>query len=349
LFYVWDEDEVDAVLGDAARSFKTAYDVTRGGNWEDRTVLRRVTPRGSPDEETGLAASRAKLRAHREARPKPGRDDKVLADWNGLTIAALVRASAIFDEPAWLQTARAAFEFIVTQLRSVDGRLLHAWREGHPGARALLDDYSSMARAALGLFEASGEPGDLDATRQLASEAIDLFGDGTGGFYLTAKDAADVPGARPRQAHDGATPSGVGLLAETFVRLWHLTDEARWGEAAEGLIRSVSGLPEGLGGSPLTLMSADMLARGGSVVVDGPLDEPTAQALAAIALRAPDPSLTVLRLDRRRWPNGSPRDNLPHANEPIAMLCQGQTCSLPVATPDALKALMDARRAGARS
>jgi uncharacterized protein YyaL (SSP411 family) len=206
-----------------------------------------------------------------------------------------------------------------------------------------------MARAALGLFEASGEPGDLDAARSLASEAIDLFGDGTGGFYLTAKDAADVPGARPRQAHDGATPSGVGLLAETFVRLWHLTDEARWGEAAEGLIRSVSGLPEGLGGSPLTLMSADMLARGGSVVVDGPLDEPTAQALAAIALRAPDPSLTVLRLDRRRWPNGSPRDNLPHANEPIAMLCQGQTCSLPVATPDALKALMDARRAGAPS
>ena len=78
-----------------------------------------------------------------------------------------------------------------------------------------------------------------------------------------------MPGARPRQTHDGATPSGIGLLAETFVRLWHLTDEARWGEAAEGLIRSVSGLPEGFGGSPLTLMSADMLARGGSVVIDG--------------------------------------------------------------------------------
>ena len=110
--------------------------------------------------------------------------------------------------------------------------------------------------------------------RRLANEAVDLFGDSAGGFYLTARDAADVPGARPRQAHDGATPSGIGLLAETFVRLWHLTDEARWGEAAEGLIRSVSGLPEGLGGSPLTLMSADMLARGGSVVIDGALGNP---------------------------------------------------------------------------
>ena len=182
----------------------------------------------------------------REARPKPGRDDKVLADWNGLTIAALARASAVFGEPAWLATARAAFDFIMTKLRGPDGRLLHAWREGHPGARALLDDYASMARAALALFEASGEPGDLEAARRLASEAIDLFGDGAGGFYLTASDAADVPGARPRQAHDGATPSGVGLLAETFVRLWHLTDEARWGEAAEASSARSPGSPRGL-------------------------------------------------------------------------------------------------------
>ena len=152
-----------------------------------------------------------------------------------------------------------------------------------------------------------------------------------------------MPGARPRQTHDGATPSGVGLLAETFVRLWHLTDEARWREAAEGLIRAVSGGAEGLGGSPLTLMSADMLERSGSVVIDGPLDDPAAQALAAVALRAPDPSLTVLRLDRSLWPNGPPRADLPRAAEPIAMLCQGQTCSLPVATPEALMGLITAR------
>jgi hypothetical protein len=74
------------------------------------------------------------------------------------------------------------------------------------------------------------------------------------------------------------------------VRLWHLTDEARWRESAENLIRAFSGAPEGLGASPLRLMSADLLERGGSVVVDGPLDDPSAQALAAIAVVAPDPS-----------------------------------------------------------
>jgi uncharacterized protein YyaL (SSP411 family) len=344
LFYVWTEDEIVAVLGDASARFKAAYDVTPQGNWEGRTVLRRVSPRGSRDEETWLAASRAKLFAARAARPKPGRDDKVLADWNGLTIAALVRASVVFEEPDWLTTARWAFDFVVNVMRGGDGRLLHAWREGHPGARALLDDYASMARAALALFEASGQPGDLEAARRLASEALDLFGDGAGGVYLTANDAADVPGARPRQAHDGATPSGVGLLAEVFVGLWHLTDEARWREAAERLIRAVSGAPEGLGGSPLTLVSADALERGGSVVVEGPLDDPSAQALAQVALRAPDPSLTVLRLDRSLWPNGPPRADLPQASAPAAMLCQGQTCSLPVTAPEALKALVEARR-----
>src|SRR6185437_5609594 len=119
-----------------------------------RTILRRVAPRGSPEEEAALAASRATLFALRERRPKPGRDDKVLADWNGLMIVALARASAAFGEPAWLKAARAAFDFIMANLRGADGRLLHAWREGHPGARALLDDYGSMGRAALSLFEA---------------------------------------------------------------------------------------------------------------------------------------------------------------------------------------------------
>ena len=132
-----------------------------------------------------------------------------------------------------------------------------------------------------------------------------------------------------------------------MAKLWHLTDEPRWREAADGLIRAFSGAPEGIGGSPLLLMGADMLERGGCVVIDGPLDDPLAQALAMVARRAPDPSLTVLRLDRRIWPNGPPRGDLPRADSPVAMLCQGQTCSLPVATPEALAALLGgADRAG---
>ena len=323
--------------------------MTRGGNWEDRTVLRRVTPRGSPEEEAEpRRLAREALRACARRVRSPGRDDKVLADWNGLTIAALARASAVFDEPGWLadRARRVRLHHDEAARRRTDGCYTPGARAIPAPARCSMITPRWPARR-LAYSRRAASPPTSKSARKLASEAIDLFGDGAGGFFLTASDAADVPGARPRQAHDGATPSGIGLLAETFVRLWHLTDEARWGEAAEGLIRSVSGAPEGLGGCPLTLMSADMLARGGSVVVDGPLDDPAAQALAFAALRAPDPSLTVLRLDRRRWPNGSPRDDLPRVDGPIAMLCQGQTCSLPVTAPEALDAL-DERAEGLR-
>ena len=164
-------------------------------------MLRRIGPRGSPDEEAELAAARAKLFALREKRPRPGRDDKVLADWNGLAIAALVRASAVFGEPDWLATARRAFDFVMTIMRGPTGGFCTRGAKDIAGARGLVDDYASMARAALALFEASGEPGDLDAARRLAAEALDLFGDGAGGVYLTAKrrrrraGRASAPGA----------------------------------------------------------------------------------------------------------------------------------------------------------
>ena len=339
-FYVWTEKEIDDALGPASGAFKAAYDVTPGGNWEGRTVLRRVAPRGSPEEEADLALARAKLFALREARARPGRDDKVLADWNGLAIAALARASAVFDEPEWMAAARSAFAFVMTTLRDSDGRLLHAWRDGRAGARGMLDDYAAMARAAVALFEASGDPSDLEAARRLTAEALGLFGDGQGGVYLTAGDAADVPGARPRHAHDGATPSGAGLLAEGLARLWHLTAEPRWREDADALIRAFAGAAEGLGASPLLLLAADMLERGGCIVIDGPLGDSEAAALAAAALGAADPGLSVLRLDRRLWSGGSPRGDLPQASSPVATLCRGQVCSLPVRTAAALTQLM---------
>jgi len=340
LFYVWREDEIDAALGDAAPLIKAAYDVTPEGNWEGRSVLRRLAARGADEEEAALDNARRTLFAIRENRPKPGRDDKALADWNGLMIAALVKASAVFGEPEWLKAARAAFAFVMETMRDGDGRLLHAWRDGRAGARGMLDDYAAMARAALALFEASGQPADLEAALGLAAEALELFGDGGGGVYLTAADAADVPGPRPRHAHDGATPSGVGLILEVFARLSHITEQPCWREAADGLVRAFSGAPEGIVGSPLLLMGADMLERGGCVAIDGPLDAPAAWTLADVALREPDPALSVLRLDRRLWPVGAPRPNFPLTDGPAAMLCRGQTCSLPVTTSLDLAALL---------
>ena len=337
-FYVWSEAEIDAVLGSASPVFKALYDVRRDGNWEGVNVLRRVTPLSEMAVETQLAGCRARLFEARALRPAPPLDDKILADWNGLMIAALSRAGAVFDAPEFLAAARAAFAYVSTHLRDASGRLVHSARGETIGAPAMLDDYASLARAALQLFEATGEPAYLAKAVALAREAKTLFGDEEGGFYLTARDAVDAPKVRARIAHDGATPSGVGLIAEVLVKLYHLTDGAEWREAAERLIRAFAGAsPQELANRPLLLLAADWLERGGCVVIEGPLDDPLAQDLAHVALTAPDPALSVFRLDRALWPNGAPGGRPALPTTPAAMICRGQACGLPQTTAEGVR------------
>jgi len=341
-FYVWSADEVEAVLGPDAAEFAAAYDVRPDGNWEGRNVLRRVAPRGDATTEARLAASRARLLAEREKRARPGRDDKILADWNGLTIAALARAAAVFDAPDFLAAAEAAFAFVAANLRDASGGLLHAWRDGRAGAAGLIDDYAAMARAALSLFEATGTPAYLERAEAWADAALTRFGDGEGGFFMAA-DGGDRLIVRPRPPHDGAVPSGASLIVEVFARLHHLTLAGRWRDAALGAARRHGGGESAQAQTPLLLAAIDLLERGGVVAVEGPLDDKRAIALARLALGAPDPTALTLRLDPALWPAGAPggRPRLPA--QPAAMLCRGQVCSLPVGDVEGLRALLAER------
>ena len=145
-FYVWTLPEIVAVLGEEdAQFFAQVYDVTPHGNWEEVTILNRLSHLSlrSEADERRLAEMRSKLLAVRDKRVRPGWDDKVLADWNGLMIAALARASIIFAEPQWLELARGAFDFVATHM-VVDGRLRHASRNGQVKAPATASDYANM-------------------------------------------------------------------------------------------------------------------------------------------------------------------------------------------------------------
>jgi uncharacterized protein YyaL (SSP411 family) len=341
-FYVWTAGEIDAVLGPDAAEFAAAYDVRPGGNWEGRNVLRRLAPRADAATEARLAAGRARLFGEREKRTRPGRDDKILADWNGLTIAALARASAVFDAPEFLAAAEAAFAFVATNLRDASSGLLHAWRDGRAGAMGLLDDYAAMARAALSLFEATGTPAYLDRAEAWADEALARFGDGDGGFFMSAGDG-DRLIVRPRPPHDGATASGASLIVEVFARLHHIGLEPRWRDAAEHAARRHAGTEAAQAQSPLLLAAIDLLERGGAVVVEGGRDDPLAIALARQALAAADPTIVTLRLDPALWPQGTPGGRPPLPAQPAAMLCRGQVCSLPVADLAGLRALLAER------
>jgi uncharacterized protein len=344
-FYVWTAAEVDALLGDAAAAFKVAYDVTEAGNWEGHTILRRVAPPGSADEEATLAASREVLFAARAHRVRPGRDDKVLADWNGLAIAALARAAAVFEQPDWLARAVAAYEFVMANMAGRDGRVQHAWRLGRVTAAGLLDDQAAMARAALALHEATGEPTYRAHAITLANAALAAFSDGAGAFYTSAADATDVPLARPRTAADNATPAGNGLLAEVFARLHHLTGDLIWRERTEALLRGFAGATDQLAGMPTLLAAADLLEEAATVVIAGDPATPLARALIATALAVADPAVVVQRApDAAALQAGHPAYG--KGAGPMgaaAYVCRRGTCSLPVNDPAELAALLRQR------
>jgi hypothetical protein len=348
-FYVWTEAEIDAALGADAATFKAAYDVTSRGNWEGRTILHRITPPADARTEATLASCRATLFAIRSRRRHPHRDDKVLTDWNGLAIAALCRAGAVFEQPGWLLHAADAFDFIMKHLGQPDGRVRHAWRRHRVTAAGLLDDQAAMARAALALYEATGEGRYLAQARVLAAVAESWFGDAGVSYFTTASDAADVPlddAGRPRSVADQATPSGNGLMAEVLARLYHLTGEPVWRQRAEGVLTAFSGLGDRLTAAPTLLAAADLLEEGAVVVIAGDPAGAACQRLLAAALAAPDPAVCVLRAPHPEAlpPQHPAFGKTAPAGEATAWLCRGGVCGLPLADPDALATALRERR-----
>ncbi len=346
-FYVWTEAEIDAVLGTQAAAFKRAYDVTAAGNWEGHTILRRVTPAGSPEDEAALARARVLLLAARGGRVRPGRDDKVLADWNGLAIAALCRAGAVFARPDWVSRGERAFDFVMTEMAGPDGRVQHAWRLGRVTAAGQLEDQAAMARAALALFETTGAPHRLDQANGLAEAALRWFADEDGSFFTTAADATDVPLTRPRSAGDNATPSGNGLMAEVFARFYHLTGAPVWRARATAPISAFSGATAQLAAMPTLLAAAALLGEGTRVVIAGPPGHALTETLLAAALAAPDPAVTVLRApDASAIPPGHPaHGKTPGPAGAAAYLCRGGVCGRPIEDPAMLAAALHGRGA----
>ena len=164
-YYVWTEAEIDTLLGPEAAFFKSIYDVTPEGNWEGATILNRTRRLGhaiTTDDELRLAHARSVLLAARAKRIPPARDGKILADWNGLTIAALARAGVAFGEPSWIALARRVFGAIMATMTWTDAhgraRLGHSLCGGRLQTVAMLDDYANMMNAAPALPAATFDP-----------------------------------------------------------------------------------------------------------------------------------------------------------------------------------------------
>ena len=343
-FYVWSKAEIEEALGaENAAFFAAHYDVSPGGNFEGHNILNRLNglPRNINDE-ARLAMLRSMLQQKRESRVRPGLDDKVLADWNGLMIAALVNAGGILEEPGWLQMAQQAFDFIVKNMTRGD-RLGHSCRGGRLTVPGLASDFAAMIRAALALYEATGERAYLE--RALAWQAAfdaHYADPDSGGYYLSADDAGDLL-LRPHSTADDATPNPNAVAAQNLLRLAVFTGDDAWRAKADRLIENIlSAAERNLFGHMALLNALDLRLRGAEIVVSGPEAERFAQG----ALKLPFLDRIVLRArSTTDLPASHPaQQKLAAVAGSAAFVCVGERCSLPVTQPEHIAAAVTALR-----
>jgi uncharacterized protein YyaL (SSP411 family) len=350
-FYVWSLAEIASVLGpEDAGYFAAQYDVSPEGNFEGHNILNKLNhlPRSTESGLVGIAPTtrlamlRGKLLEYREKRIRPGLDDKILADWNGLMIAALANGGAALGESNWIAMAAKAFGFIASVMTSGERhghRLGHSWRAGRLLYPGLASDFACMTKAALALYEATGERPYLD--QALAwQRALDRHyaNPDNGGYFLTADDAEGLV-VRPAATNDDATPNPNAIAAGNLVRLAVLAGDDAWREKADRLFEGIfSAAGENLIGHAALLNALDLRLRGAEIVVTG--TGARADALLAAALRLQFTDRIVLRAPAAdALPVSHPaREKIAAAPEGAAFVCIGERCSLPVMEPGSLAA-----------
>jgi uncharacterized protein YyaL (SSP411 family) len=338
-FYVWSAAEIEDVLGaEDAAFFSRVYGVTPDGNFEGHTILNRLDSLAllSNEEEARLAELRAKLLERRASRIRPGWDDKILADWNGLMIAALSRAAVVFERSDWLAVAERAFDCIVTKLAAPDGRLFHAYRNGLAKAPATASDYANMTWAALRLFTATGSERYLERAQQWTRILDKHYWDrDRGGYFTAADDTGDVV-VRLKAASDDAAPNANAIQLSNLIALAALTGEADFDERARLLLKTFA---PAMAAGPIghcALLAAeldlDRLVQVAVSVTDG-----TALCGELRQLSIPGALEFVARPGGPAGPGSLLSDKTAINGKSTAYVCVGPICSAPIQDAKALE------------
>jgi uncharacterized protein YyaL (SSP411 family) len=347
-FFVWSHEELVALAGEPVAAW---FGALPEGNWEGANVLWTPRDAGTAAAAAGLGADelarqvqagRRALFEARERRARPATDDKVLAAWNGLAIAALAEAGRVFGEPAWVAAATDAAAFVLGTMRAPSGRLLRSWRDGRLGGPGYLDDYALVAEACLTLYETTFETRWLEHARRLADELTRLFADNAqGGFFQTGTDAEPLV-LRPKELLDNAVPAGNSVAAEVLQRLALLTGDARLEAAGVSALRLVTQAMEraptltgyALGALDLYLGPAREIAVVGDPGASG------TRALVEVVWERylPAKVLAVARPGDERAAGLAPllRDRPAVDGRPTAYVCERFACQRPVTTSEAL-------------
>jgi len=343
-YYVWPYEEIIAVAGDDVPMAIAAFALSGTGNWEGTNVLWRPHPDeevavdiGVPVEQLRAAVDRvrARLLEARAQRVPPATDDKVLASWNGLAIAALAEAGRVLGREDFVQAAYRAATFAVETLVDANGRVLRSWRAGKTSGPGFLDDYAMLGDGLLTLYETTFEPQWWDEAMRLGREILRLFADERGGFFDTGSDVSQIV-VRPKDLFDNAVPSGNSSASDLLLRLAALSGDGSLDEAAQGFLRLIApALEQAPGGFGNALSAADR-AVGGSIEVAVVGDQTAARPLLEAAWRPYVPNRVLAA-----GPAGTADPALLAGRTlvggaPAAYVCRNFTCELPVTDPTAL-------------
>jgi uncharacterized protein len=227
-FYVWSVEEIKKVLGDTdGQEYCKLYDITSAGNFEGENIPNLIAQGALPQDKKAFAeACRKKLFEYRENRIHPYKDDKILTAWNGLMIAAMAYCGKALGDAKYITSATKCADFILQKLvRSSDGRLLARYRDGDAALPAYLEDYAFLVWGLLELYEATYEPKYLKKALEFNKAMQELFGDdSSAGLFLYGHDSEELI-TRPREAYDGAIPSGNSVAAMNLLRIARITGQ----------------------------------------------------------------------------------------------------------------------------
>jgi uncharacterized protein YyaL (SSP411 family) len=333
--FVWTPGEVRELLGDDATLVEALYDITPAGNFEGATVLSRVVELDEASTRSGVPAERLpelrrRMLEARGRRPQPALDDKALASWNGMALAALAEGARLLDRPDLLEAAEQCAAFLLGPLSRPDGSLWRSHRAGRSSVPGFLDDHAQVAEGLWQLHRATLDPRWLAEARRITLLADERFSDPDApGWYDTAADGEQLV-ARPRTLDDAPTPSGASTLAGLLVRLARLDGDDALEARVRATVADAGDLPARAPtafGNILCVASA-LLSDIETVVIAGRADDAAARALGRAAVAASGPE-TIIWLDPARV-------TAPDA-PPAAYVCRGSTCLPPVVGADELR------------
>ncbi len=357
-FYIWSREEIVEAVGELdAVLFCDRYGVLPNGNveedphgefrgknilYEARTVEEVAARAGhltTDDVRASLRLTAERLLKIRAERPRPLRDDKVLAGWNGMMISAFAKGAQILNEPVYATAARNAMDFVRKYLWDAPNNLLlRRYRQGESAIPAFMDDYAWCGLALLDLYETSFDSADLTWAIQLAELAVERFEDKQdGAFFSTSSDDDGL--LRLKDDYDGAEPSGNSAMVMLLLRLAGMTDRADFAGAADRALKAFTSRLEEAGTGVPQMMTAHMfaLAKPREIVLAGPVSDDIYQQMIAAIRRRFLPNTIVLRAEDVARPMPAV------GGKPTAYVCENFSCQLPVTGVEELNLLLGGR------